>query len=176
MRCDRGRAVGVHLEIDGEEEVRAGVLPEARAAEGGGDAVVVAGEHVVEARVGAEPVDAGGAEQPVRGGRRLAALPAAAGEVAARAQVEEVPRRRGPAVGATVQVDQPQRAGGHGLLPPALLAGAGGGLARAIGLRWAHRRALARGSLGRDFAGWAWRLCANGGAGGDGLRFRRSYL
>jgi len=149
----------VHLEIDGEEEVRGGVLPEAGAAEGGGDAVVVAGEHVVEAGMGAEPVDAGGTEQPVRGGRRLAALPAAAVEVAARAQVEEVPRRRGPAVGAAVQVDQPQGAGGHGLLPPALLdgAGGGGGLARAIGLRRAHRRAPARGRLGRDFVGWAWR-------------------
>jgi hypothetical protein len=164
----------VHLEIDGEEEVRGGVVPEARAAECGGDAVVMAGEHVVEARVRAEPVDAGGAEQPLRGGRRLAALPAAAGEVAARAQVEEVPRRRGPAVGAPVQVDRPQRAGGHGLLPPALLAGAGGRLGRATGLRRAHRRRRRGVSSGRDFGGWVWRLCANGGAGGAGLRFRRS--
>jgi ribosomal protein L37AE/L43A len=42
-------------------------------------------EDVVEARVGAEPVDTGGAEQPVgQGGWCLEALPAATGEVAAR--------------------------------------------------------------------------------------------
>lgn len=87
------------LEIDGEEEVRRGILPLARAAERGGDGIVVAGEHVVEPGVGAEPVDAGGAEQPLGGGWRLAALPASAGEVASRAKVEEVPGRRGPAVG-----------------------------------------------------------------------------
>jgi hypothetical protein len=135
-----------YLEVDGEEEVRGGVLPEARAAERGGDGVVVAGEHVVEARVGAEPVDAGGAEQPVGGRRRLAAPPSPAGEVAARAQVEEVPGRRGPAVGAPVQVHLPQRAGGHGLFPPAGVAG-GGGVVPAVGRGRAHRRSPARGKL-----------------------------
>lgn len=126
-----------------------GILPETRAAEGGGDAVVVAGEHVVEPRVGAEPVDAGGAEEPLRGGRRLGppAPSAGGGEVAAGAQVEQVPRRRGPAVGATVQVHLPQRAGGHGLLPPiarrrlVLIPALGRG-------RW-HRRRLGLGAGGR---------------------------
>jgi hypothetical protein len=135
-----------YLEVDGEEEVRGGVLPEAGAAERGGDGVVVAGEHVVEARVGAEPVDAGGAEQPVGGRRRLAAPPSPAGEVAARAQVEEVPGRRGPAVGAPVQVHLPQRAGGHGLFPPAGV----GGVVPAIGRGRAHRWPPARGG------GWIW--------------------
>jgi hypothetical protein len=59
-----------------------GVLPEARVAECGGDAVLFAGKHVVEVRAG--PVNAGRAEQLVRGGRLLAALPVAA-EVVARA-------------------------------------------------------------------------------------------
>jgi hypothetical protein len=149
-----------YLEVDGEEEVRGGVLPEAGAAERGGDGVVVAGEHVVEARVGAEPVDAGGAEQPVGARRRLAAPPSPAGEVAARAQVEEVPGRRGPAVGAPVQVHLPQRAGGHGLFPPAGV----GGVVPAIGRGRAHRRAPARGG------GWIW------GWGGVGLGFGRREL
>jgi hypothetical protein len=44
-----------HLEIDSEEEVRGGVLLEARAAEGGG---VFEGEHMVEARMmGSYPID-----------------------------------------------------------------------------------------------------------------------
>jgi len=48
MRCDRGPGgAGTHLEIDGEEEVRGGVLPEARAAEGGGDAGGVEGDGAV---------------------------------------------------------------------------------------------------------------------------------
>jgi hypothetical protein len=51
-------------------------------AECGGDAVLFAGKHVVEVRAG--PVNAGRAEQLVRGGRLLAALPVAA-EVVARA-------------------------------------------------------------------------------------------
>jgi hypothetical protein len=63
----KGKAVGSHLEINGKEEVHGWVLPEARVTEGGGDAVVIAGEHV-----GAEPVDAGGAEHPLRGRNELA--------------------------------------------------------------------------------------------------------
>jgi hypothetical protein len=38
----------VHLEIDGEEEVGGGVLPKAHTTECGGDAVLFAGEYVVE--------------------------------------------------------------------------------------------------------------------------------
>jgi hypothetical protein len=48
---------------------------------------------MVEEHAGAKPFDDGGAEQLVRGGQRLAALPAATGEVAARTQVEDIPRR-----------------------------------------------------------------------------------
>lgn len=83
----------VQLEIDGEEEVGGGVLPEARTAECGSDAVLFADEHVVEEHAGAKPIDAGEAEQLVRDGQRLVALPVATGEVAVRTQVEEIPRR-----------------------------------------------------------------------------------
>ena len=62
-----------------------GFLPEAHGAECGGDAILFAGEQVVEVRAGPKPVNAGKAKQLVRGGRLLATLPVAAEEVATRA-------------------------------------------------------------------------------------------
>jgi hypothetical protein len=62
-----------------------GFLPEAHLVECGGDAVLFAGEQVVEVRVGPKPVNVGKAKRLVHGRRLLAALPVAVEEVAMRA-------------------------------------------------------------------------------------------
>lgn len=101
------------LEVDCKDESFEGFVEGLGAAERGGDSVVRAGEEVVEAVGGAEPVDAGGEEEVGAGGELFAA-----GEVGGGAEGEEVAGRGGPAVGSGVEVDVAEGSAVDRLLPP----------------------------------------------------------
>lgn len=82
-------------------------------AKGSHDAVVRAAEDIIEPRRGAEPVDAGGSQEPVAAGDLLTAR-----KVVFAAKREEIAGWGGPAVGSRVEIDKAEGATIDRLLDP----------------------------------------------------------
>lgn len=83
------------------------------AAKVGGYAVIRATDDVIEARSGAEPIDASGLEEPLAGRYFLAEV-----EIASTAEAEQISGRRGPSIGAGVEINVAEGTALDHLPPP----------------------------------------------------------